>query len=91
MTRAGKKLIVAPEPRHALHYARCMEWKREEWEFLSKPEQLKGLYGIVLYDVRVPRFHPTPTHAVKLQTLRDAINEALQVERIIRLNVVNLA
>ena len=88
MTHSEKKLVMAPEHKHARHYAESMEWKRSEWEYLSRPEQLKGLYGIVLYDIRVPGLKRGIRFAAS--ELRDAVIEAQGSGRIVRTNVVNL-
>lgn len=88
MTHSEKKLVMAPEHKHARHYAESMEWKRSEWEYLSRSEQLKGLYGIVLYDIRVPGLKRGTRFAAS--ELRDAVIEAQGSGRIARTNVVNL-
>lgn len=87
MTHSEKKLVMAPEHRHARHFAESMEWKRSEWEYLSRPEQLRGLYGIVLFDVRIPR---SKIIGRQTEELREAVIEAQQSGRIARTNVVNL-
>lgn len=87
MTHSEKKLVMAPEHKHARHYAESMEWKRSEWEYLSRPEQLKGLYGIVLFDVRIPR---SKIIGRQTEELREAVIEAQQSGRIAHTNVVNL-
>ena len=90
MTRSEKKYVMAPEHKHARHYAESMEWKRSEWEYLSRPEQLKGLYGVVLYDVRIPRANLGSLVREKAVSLREAVIEAQEAGRIVRTNVVNL-
>lgn len=89
MTRSEKKYVMAPEHKHARHYAESMEWKRSEWEYLSRPDQLKGLYGVVLYDIRVPGMRRNVRMAA--YELRDAVIEAQEAGRIVRTNVVNLS
>lgn len=87
MTHSEKKLVMAPEHKHARHYAESMEWKRSEWEYLSRPEQLKGLYGVVLFDIRIPR---SRRWSYADEELIEAVFEAQQSGRIVRTNVVNL-
>lgn len=92
MTRSERKYVLAWTHAQALHYARMMEWSRDEWAFIGPgdEEKLLGLHSIVLYDVRAPRFHPTQTMAEKMQRTRERIQPMLDSERISKLNVVNL-
>lgn len=90
MMQARKKFVVAAEHRHARHFAESMDWKRAEWEFVSKPDKLKGLYGIVVYDVRIPRMKLTGVQKTEVDVMHMAIQEGLASGRIARHNVVNL-
>jgi len=90
MVRAEKKYVVAYEHRQARHYAASMNWKRDEWVFVGSAEKLLGLYGIILYEVRLPRFRPDPIASENMTKLIHAINVGVQSGRIIRHNVVNL-
>jgi epoxyqueuosine reductase QueG len=90
MTKAEKKYVVAFTHAQARHFASTMDWKRSEWEFLSKPEQLKGLHSIILYDVRTPGYKPNPNETAKMDEMRYAIVVAQNSQRIAKTNVVNL-
>lgn len=90
MVRSEKKLIIAPEHRHALHYARMMEWKREEWSYVGRPEHLKGQYNVVVYDVRVPGFRMSPRASDLHQAIRNELLIGKESGRIVKVNVVNL-
>jgi hypothetical protein len=91
MTKSEKKFIFASTHAQALHYAKSvMDWARSEWEFLSKPEMLKGLHSIVVYEVRVPKQKMDGDSAAKHRAMREAIDEGVASGRIARLNVVNL-
>lgn len=94
MVRSEKKYLIAWTHAQAGHYARMMNWKRSEWEYVSMAgmhaEKLRGKYGVVLYDVRAPRYRPTQVEAEKMEHLRSIIQPMLDSGRIIKLNVVNL-
>ncbi len=90
MTKAEKKYVIAYTHAQARHFAQTMGWQRAEWVFASHPMILKGLYGVVLYDVRAPRYSPTPTESRKMADLRTEVDIALTSGRITKANVVNL-
>lgn len=94
MVRSEKKYLIAWTHAQAGHYARMMGWKRNEWEYVSMSGEpgykLRGMYGIVVYDVRAPRYRPTRIEADKMDELRANIQPMLDSGRIIKLNVVNL-
>ena len=90
MIKAEKKYVVAYTHAQARHFAQSMNWKRDEWGFVSHPAILKGLHGIVLYDVRAPRYKPTQPEAAKYADIREMITEGVESTRIAKLNVVNL-
>jgi hypothetical protein len=90
MTKAEKKYVLAWTHAQARHYAQTMGWKREEWVFVSHTAMLKGLYGIVLYQVRAPSYHATRGEAAKMEDLLREVEIGLTSGRIAKSNVVNL-
>lgn len=90
MVKAEKKFILAYTHPQARHYAQSMDWKRDEWVFLSHPAMLKGMHSIVLYDVRTPKFKANAAEASKMTATRHEVDIAVTSGRIVRVNVVNL-
>lgn len=90
MRKADKKLIVAATHAQARHYAQLMNWKRDEWAYVKSVDDLVGLHGIVLYDVRAARYVPSGSEATRLELVRAYIPIIQEAGRIAKLNVYNL-
>lgn len=90
MTRAEKKYIVAWTHAQAKHFAHTMRWKCDEWIFVTDLERMKGLYGILLYDVRAPRYTPTKREIARMEAIQREVQIMNSAGRIARLDVVNL-
>lgn len=93
MTRAEKKYIVAYTHAQARHFAQTMDWVRSEWEYVNprnpKPS-LAGMYNLVVYDVRAPRYTPIAGEAPAMERLQAELQIMQSAGRIVRLNVVNI-
>ena len=93
MTKSEYKYVLAWTHAQALHFARTMEWKRSEWRYVGpsqSPEGMKGMYGIVLYEVRAPRYNATPIERDRMERTLAEIAIIQNSGRIIKTNVVNL-
>ena len=90
MVKAEKKLVVAYTHAQARHFAQSMDWTRDEWIFLSHPEQLKGFHSILVYDVRAPKYKPSTRESSKMVDMQSALLIGSTSGRIVRINVVNL-
>ena len=92
MTHSEKKIVLAWTHAQALHYAKSMGWARSEWSFIKPGDEyrIKGLYGIILYDVRAPRYKPTAQESERMERTRLEITIAQSSGRIAHTNVVNL-
>jgi hypothetical protein len=92
MTRAEKKLVLAWTHAQARHFAQSMEWTRAEWTFIGpgQDEKAMGLYDVILFDVRAPRYLPTEVERDKMERTREHLQVNISCGRIAKLNVVNL-
>ena len=93
MIRSEKKYVLAWTHKQALHFARSMMgWARSEWQFVdAKGDALRGLYGVVLYDIRAPRYQPSLNDRENMERCRrEIVDPGLQSGRIVKINVVNL-
>lgn len=92
MTKAEKKYVVAWTHAQARHFAQSMDWARSEWEYVNpkSPERLLGLYNVVLYEVRAPRYQPNAVERRDMDYFWEVVRPMLDSTRIARHNVVNL-
>lgn len=91
MVKSELKLVLAWTHAQALHFAKSMEWQRSEWRLVRDSRDLKGMYGIVLYDLRAPRYTPSIPERHRMEPLRAEIEIMQNSGRIVRTNVVNLS
>lgn len=93
MTRAEKKYIVAFTHPQARHFAQSMGWVRSEWEYVNprnpKPSFV-GMYNLIVYSVRVPRYIPIQGEAPAMEQMQATLQTMRDSGRIVRFNVVNL-
>lgn len=93
MIKAEKKYVVAYTHPQAKHFAQSMGWVRSEWEYVNprnpKPS-LAGMYNLLVYDVRAPRYTPIGGEAADMERLQAELQIMVNSGRIARLNVVNL-
>lgn len=92
MTKSEKKFVVAWTHAQARHFAQSMDWTRSEWDFANprSPERLLGLYNIVLYEVRAPRYRPSIVEQRDMDYFWECVRPMMDSARIARHNVVNL-
>jgi predicted hydrolase (HD superfamily) len=91
MTRAEKKYVIAWTYAQAKHYAQSiMRWKCDEWVYVNDTYRLRGLYGILMYDVRAPRYEPEKHEIARMEAIQQETQIMNSAGRIARLNVVNL-
>jgi hypothetical protein len=93
MTKAEKKYVVAYTHAQARHFAQSMGWVRSEWEYVNprnpKPS-LAGMYNLIVYNVRAPRYTPIQGEEPAMERLQTELQIMVQSGRIARLNVANL-
>jgi len=83
--------VVAWTHAQARHFAQTMEWQRSEWEYVNPryPERMQGLYNVLLYEVRAPRYRPTQQEDVNMIRFWERVRPMIESGRG-KLNVVNL-
>lgn len=91
MVKSEKKYVVAWTHAQARHFAQSMDWARSEWTFVDPryPERMQGLYGVILYEVRAPRYRPTEQEHAHMEEFWLRVRPMIESGRG-RLNVVNL-
>lgn len=92
MTKAEKKFVIAWTHAQARHFAQTMDWTRSEWHYIEPRahEKMLGLYNILVYDVRAPRYRPTQIEAENMDRMQAQLQIMALSGRIARINVVNL-
>jgi hypothetical protein len=90
MVRSDHKLVVAWTHAQARHFAKSMDWTRAEWTFVRDARDLLGKYGMVVYDVRAPRYKPLPVELNRMEDIQEGVLVGTASGRIVKLNVVNL-
>lgn len=90
MTKSEYKMVLAWTHAQALHYAKHMGWSRSEWRLVRDDRDLKGVYNVILFDLRAPRYQPNHAETLRMDRIRNEVAISEQAGRIIRINVVNL-
>lgn len=70
-----KKFIVAWNHAQARHYAQMQEWPRSDWTFVGMNDgvRLKGLRGVIVIELRAPRYRPSHEESMHHQAMADLL------------------